>query len=397
MKILAISFLFPNRVYPNHGIFVFNRLKALSKYVEIKVINPIPWSPIHSRLKQFQANTNIPEKDNIEGLEVYHPRFFSIPGYLKGIESISYYHAITPIVESFVNDFKFDLIDLHWTYPDLPAGLKLAKKYNKKSLVTLRGKEAFYLKGSRSRKKIIQRELKEVDVVIALSEELAELNVSLTGVNNSFVIRNGVDVDCFYYIAKDEAQKKLGIKNNERFIVSVGSLIKRKGFDLLIKALASINKDQAYDDIKLYIIGSAGPEGDFRDQLYSMVDQLNLKDHVVFQDQVPNNELCLWYNAAEIFCLASRGEGSPNVLTEALACGCPVVATDVGAVREIIESESDLGVFVSVDSSEELATGLLKVLTQQINRKKNAIAFNKYSWDWCARRVLEIYESLSKT
>jgi glycosyltransferase involved in cell wall biosynthesis len=394
MKILVISFLFPNRVTPNHGIFVLNRLKALSQYVDIKVINPIPWSPIHSRLKRFDSNINIPEKDTIEGLDVYHPRFFSIPGYFKGIESISYYRAIAPVVETLYNDFKFDLIDLHWTYPDLPAGIKLARKYSKKSLVTLRGKEAFYLQGSMLRKNIIQRELKEVDATIALSQELAGLNECLTGVSDIQVIRNGVDVDHFYYIPKEVARKKLNIKQNERFIVSVGSLIRRKGFDLLIKSLATIVNKQTFADIKLYIIGSEGPEGDFRDELYSLVDQLGLNEHIVFQGQVPNNELCLWYNSTDAFCLASRGEGSPNVLTEALACGCPVVASDVGAVKEIMESDNNLGVCILAGSVDKLASGLLKVLSQQFNREANAAKFKKYSWDWCARRVLEIYERL---
>jgi glycosyltransferase involved in cell wall biosynthesis len=394
MKILVISFLFPNRVTPNHGIFVLNRLKALSRYVDIKVINPIPWSPIHSRLKRFDTNINIPEKDTIEGLDVYHPRFFSIPGFFKGFESISYYRAIAPVVETLNNDFKFDLIDLHWTYPDLPAGIKLARKYRKKSIVTLRGKEAFYLEGSMLRKNIIQRALKEVDVTIALSQELAGLNECLTGVNNIQVVRNGVDVDHFYYIPKEVARKKLNIKENSRLIVSVGSLIKRKGFDLLIKSLATIVNKHTFSDIKLYIIGSEGPEGDFRDELYSLVDQLGLNEHIVFQGQVPNDELCLWYNSSDVFCLASRGEGSPNVLTEALACGCPAVATDVGAVKEIMESEKDLGTCVLANSVDDLVSGLLKVFSQTFNRKMNATRFKKYSWDWCARQVYDIYQDL---
>ena len=143
------------------------------------------------------------------------------------------------------------------------------------------------------------------------------------------IIRNSFLITCvehFYYIPKKVARKKLGINQNERFIVSVGSLIRRKGFDLLIKSLATIVNKHTFSDIKLYIIGSEGPEGDFRDELYSLVDQLGLNEHIVFQGQVPNDELCLWYNSSDVFCLASRGEGSPNVLTEALACGCPAVA-----------------------------------------------------------------------
>ena len=174
---------------------------------------------------------------------------------------------------------------------------------------------------------------------------------------------------------------------------------KRKLFNDRCKDLAYVKcgqgiKQQAFSDLKLYIIGSEGPEGDFREELYSLVDQFKLNDRVVFQGQVPNSELCLWYNAADAFCLASRGEGSPNVLTEALACGCPSVATDVGAVREIMESESNLGACVLVDSVDDLVSGLLETLEQLFDREVNAVTFKKYNWDWCARKVFNIYQDL---
>ena len=79
MKILVISYLFPNCHYPNQGVFVLNRLRALQKYCDVKVINPLPWFPFYSKLARYKNYYKIPAKENIHGVEVYHPRLPIIP------------------------------------------------------------------------------------------------------------------------------------------------------------------------------------------------------------------------------------------------------------------------------------------------------------------------------
>jgi len=395
LKILAISFLFPNCEQPNHGIFVKNRLEAVSKYAEVKMINPIAWSPMHGRIRKFKDKKNIPLVEVIGGIEVYHPRFFSIPKLFKSIETLTYYRAVLPLVKQLYKSFKFDLIDLHWTYPDLPTGYFLSKQFNTPFMVTLRGKEAFHLEDGGLRKHIISHYLKKTSQAIALSQELKNINQQLTkNAITTAVIRNGVDTDNFYYLPMTECRKALMLSNNEKIIVMVGSLIYRKGFDLVIDALAQIIKENLFSNIKLYIIGSEGPEGDYRKSLFAQVKQLNLKDHVVFKGQVANSQLKIWYNAANLFCLSSRGEGSPNVLTESLACGCPVVATDVGAVNEIMSSEEGIGACIQSESIIAISNGLKSVLSSQYDRNKNAKLFKKYNWDWCAQNVIKIYRAL---
>jgi teichuronic acid biosynthesis glycosyltransferase TuaC len=77
-KILVVSFLFPNVNQPNHGIFVLNRLNAMSKYADITVINPIADSLLHRKINKFNHLQSIPEVEVINGVNVYHPRFFYI-------------------------------------------------------------------------------------------------------------------------------------------------------------------------------------------------------------------------------------------------------------------------------------------------------------------------------
>jgi teichuronic acid biosynthesis glycosyltransferase TuaC len=109
----------------------------------------------------------------------------------------------------------------------------------------------------------------------------------------------------------------------------------------------------------------------------------------VFQGAVLNQDLITWYNAMDVFCLSSRGEGSPNVLTEALACGTPAVASKVGSVPEIMASEPNLGMAFDSEDVQQIVEALEQVLTVEFDRKASAHQFNQYTWDWCALEVLK--------
>ncbi|TWX52490.1 glycosyltransferase [Colwellia hornerae] len=387
-KIIAISYLFPNCNQPNHGIFVLNRLKAMSKYADITVINPIADSPLHRKISKFTHLHNIPQLEVINGISVYHPGFFSIPGHLKSLEMLTYRRAVQKVLDEI--GYDFDLIDLHWTFPDLPCGNWLSKKINKPFHVTLRGMEAFHLQDSGLRKYIVAYYLKKANKVISLSEEMARKADELSNTaERTVVIRNGVDTDKFYYLEQSECREKLALSQNEKIILGVGALIHRKGFDLVIKGLEQVITTQGLENTKFYILGAQGPEGDYRKELNQFIEQHKLQKNVVFVGAVDNSQLITWYNAADVFCLASRGEGSPNVLTEALACGLPAVATNVGSVPEIMASEKYLGYCVANEDQQMISTKLIRLLEQPHNRKQQATNFNKYTWDWCAKEVLQ--------
>lgn len=389
IRILAISYLFPNSVYPNYGIFVLNRLKAVQKYCEVKVINPIPWFPFNSRFKGYRNYDQIPTKEVIAGVEVFHPRFVIIPGYLKILDAATFLLSVFPLAFKISKTFPFDLIDVHWTYPDLPTGNLLARVFRKRQLITLRGREALFSNGMWLYKKIIIPLISKSDVVISLSQEMVDICVTDGVLPEKFrVIRNGVDTTTFRYLEKTACREKLGLPQGERVILSVGSLIYRKGFDRLVKALSGILMN--YPDVSLYILGSEGPEGDYRKVLTQLMKKYSLHGKTNFMGEVKNQDLVLWYNAADVFCLASRGEGSPNVLSEALTCGCPSMATDIGAVSEILNNES-MGIVVPNDD-ESILPGLMSVLSSNYDRKEISSLMKQYDWDWCARQVIQVYQ-----
>jgi len=408
MKILAISYLYPNKYYPEYGIFVLNRLKAVNKYCEVKVINPIPWFPFYSYFKQYKNYNKIPEREIIGGIEVFHPKFFIIPRYMKFLDAFTFSLAVVPPALKLRKQYLYDLIDLHWTYPDLLSGHLLAKILKLKQIVTIRGKEAlnffihkaqtdskknktFYYEEHSLRMEILKYLLRQSDFVIPLSNDLKELSVSL-GVDSDKikVIRNGVDTSAFHFIDKERCCLQLGLSQHEYIILSVGSVIYEKGFDRIINSFPEILKQNP--NAVLYIIGSKNKDNYFENTLKYLIKEHNLENKVRCIGQINNRDLALWYNAADLFCLASRSEGSPNVLTEALACGCPSVATNVGSVPEILNHDF-MGTVVS-NNDESLSDGILSVFSKKYDRQRISEFMKQYDWDWCAKQVLEIYKML---
>jgi len=407
LEILAISTLFPTDTMPSHGVFVKNRLLAMADIgCDITVVNPIPTSPFHKIISQYSEQQKSSLKSEPGKFkEVIHPRYFSLPAFFKDQEHVFLIKSLKSLLVEISNRSSFDMVDVHWTYPDLPLGIAISKMLNIPCRITLRGMEAFYLNDNDNRKNLIADSLSQVDKIISLSEEMVQTADSLISKLGKkppmhSVIRNGVDTSVFSYIkTRKEARSELSLDSNI-ILVGVGSLIKRKGFHHVIGSLGELSKMlPEHLSISYHIIGSSGLEGNYEADLKKLISSLgynkNKKIKVVLEGKIENNKLPLWYNAADVFCLSSFGEGSPNVLTEALSCGCPSVATNVGSVPDIINSEDDLGIIipnlVNVDNkkaSSYWAKALYDLLLKESYREERSKKMSKYTWQWCAKKAI---------
>lgn len=412
MRILAISTLFPTPEMPNHGIFVRNRLTAMSaeKDCNISIINPIPTSPLHKLMPRYAKQQAAPLTEDIEGLgRVYRPRYFAAPGVNKAGEHRALIRSATKIAEQLNKGTggPFDHIDVHWAYPDLPFGLMLAKKWGIPCTVTLRGMETFYLTDKDKRKDIIHNAMTQVDGIISLSDEMLN-HAYQNGDKNTpgTVIRNGVDTSRFTHTSQEKARLSLGLDTNAIILLGVGALIERKGFHHILHALSAVRSAFPEKPVHYYVLGAKGMEGDFEKSLNNFIDKNKLRDSAFLYGKVDNANLPTWYNAADVFCLSSFGEGSPNVLTEALSCGCPAVASEVGAVSTIMLSEPDLGEIVpstehtgNAEAGERWAKAIIKLLHGDLTdsaRKTRSVNMSKYTWEWCAQQALSFIKSVKK-
>ena len=139
--------------------------------------------------------------------------------------------------------------------------------------------------------------------------------------------------------------------------------------------------------MRLAILG----EGPLRSELEKLISELGLRDRVQLPGKRPNEELRLWYSAATASCLASAREGWPNVVTESLACGTPVVATRVGGIPEILHS-SELGVLVE-QSVDGIAAGLEEALSRSWDRQTISQRTLARTWETVAAEVEDVFKA----
>ena len=142
------------------------------------------------------------------------------------------------------------------------------------------------------------------------------------------VFRNGVDLERFRPEGRTIARARLGLPET-RILFSVGNLVELKGHHIAIEALQLMPADS------ILIIAGSGPE---RGNLENLAQRLGVQARVRFAGHVANDELKWWYSAADALVLCSSREGWANVLLEAMACGTPVIATNVWGTPEVVSA-----------------------------------------------------------
>ena len=387
MNILVYTNLFPDSVRPNHGIFTLKRMGILNNSGDcrIKVVAPVPYCPPWPFLgKKWYQYSQIKKREEIEGIEVYHPRYLLFPKISMLLHGLLMFLGSYFTVRKIYREFVFDIIDAHFIYPDGFAAMLLSKTMKKPLSVSALGSDIHEFTKYRIIRDMIYLTLKNADVVISVCQALKS-DIIKMGIQDSkiHVIPSGVDINRFYPIDKNNARTKLGLPKNGNIILSVGSLIPLKGFQTIIAALPNILKK--HPETYLYIIG----KGQYKKDLINLIDQFDLKNHVVLVGQRPNHELPFWYNAADIFCLASFREGWPNVVMEAIACGTPVVATKVFGIPEIINS-SDLGILVKPDKNS-VKDGLMEAINTIWDRKKISSFTNNRTWFHISEKIQTLF------
>ena len=384
MKILTLTSVFPNNLEAHLGIFVKQRMFTIGKFCHLKVVAPVYW------YKYLKYNFKIPYFEIQEGIEVYHPKFFFIPRFFKFLDGFFFALSALPTLLKIRKNFNFDIIDSHFAYPDGYGAVLIGKILNIPVSITLRGTLERLRKNPVIRRQI-RWALKNADIIIAVSSSLKERAVELGIPNRKVtVIRNGIDPKKFFMLDKLDSRKKLGLPLDRRILLSVGGLVERKGFHHVIDVLPEVIREVS--DLLYIIIGSPGAEGDMTSLLKKKIEKFNLKEYVRMVGSRPHHELVYWYNASDVFCLFSSKEGCPNVVLESLACGTPVVSSNVGGVPEIIPNDS-LGYVINYNK-QDLKDALIKAFNKNWNRKIIEKYGQTYTWDLVAQQQISLYEKV---
>jgi teichuronic acid biosynthesis glycosyltransferase TuaC len=188
-------------------------------------------------------------------------------------------------------------------------------------------------------------------------------------------------------VERSEARVQLGIVADAQVLISVGGLVERKGFHRVIECLPELKR--RYPKLVYLIVGGAGAEGDMRAELEQQVRTLGLHDAVRFLGVIPAASLKWSLSTADVFVLSTRNEGWANVFLEAMACGLPVVSTDVGGNAEVV-CRDELGMIVPFGDHAALSAALMAALAKNWDRP--AILAYARDNDWQKRVAVLVEE-----
>ncbi|HJX69701.1 MAG TPA: glycosyltransferase family 1 protein [Dehalococcoidia bacterium] len=183
------------------------------------------------------------------------------------------------------------------------------------------------------------------------------------------------------------------------YLLFVGSEHPRKNFIGLLQAFSKLKSERQFKDLKLVKVGKAGgAEAKFRKPIQRVINELNIQRDVVFTGYVADDDLPGYYSGAECFVLPSLYEGFGFPPLEAMACGCPVIVSNVASLPEVA---GEAAIKVNPHDTDAIASALHEVLTNKDLKRelvsKGLERASQFSWEKTARETLNAYESVKQT
>ena len=371
LRLLTFTTLYPNAANPSHGIFVETRLRHLlaSGEIESRVIAPVPWFPFRSaRFGTYAVYAAAPHNEERHGIPIVHPRFLRLPKIGMTTAPFTLASAAIGAARRIIASYDFDVIDAHYFYPDGVAAIMLGRALGKPVVITARGTDINLIPRYALPRRMILSASRRCDAIITVCTALKDALISLGADGSKIaVLRNGVDLDLFHPEDRATAQSSFGVT---RFaLASVGHLVERKGHDLVIGALPAL------PDTELFIAG-AGPEAS---RLQALARKLGVSDRVRFLGPLPQDRLRTLYTAIDGLVLASSREGWANVLLESMACGTPVVASNVWGTPEVVAAP-EAGLLMGERSSAGIAEAVRRLRQSPPAREATRRYAERFSW-----------------
>lgn len=292
-----------------------------------------------------------PHKDikDIDGIHVIGTKGIDLPG----IRGLTFKKNAKKALEKLLKEEDIDIIHGHYLFPAGAAAVEVGKKHNIKTYVTAHGSDMFemYKKQSFMRKPL-KKVLKDADKVFAVSNALKDeiLATEVPNIADKLSLYwNSVDIDKFKISDDNEFKKSLGI--NKPIVMFVGNLIKRKNVKTILDA-----KKLSKIDFELVVVGG----GPLLGNLKKKVKDENIEG-VTFTG--PRTDVENIIPSADVLILPSFSESFGLVLIEALACGVPVIGSNVGGIKEIITD--DVGLLIDPNDPKTVSIAIDKLLSDK--------------------------------
>ncbi|MES2020713.1 MAG: glycosyltransferase [Pseudomonadota bacterium] len=382
LRVLTLSTLFPDASRPNFGVFVERQTLGLAAHpdVDLRVVAPLgmpPW-PL-ARHGHYAPLAALPERETWKGLDIRRPRFLALPGTGGRFHAGAMVRRLTPMLTALRREFRFDVIDAEFFFPDGPAAVALGHHFGVPVSIKARGADIHHWGRVSATAAQVIAAGQAADGLLAVSQamrsDMAALGLAESRIR---VHHTGVDLDRFG--PRDRAAAKAAYGVTGPLVVSLGALIPRKGHDVVVEAMASL------PGATLLIAG----EGPARAALTTQIATLGLADRVRMLGSVPHGDLPGLLGAADVMALASASEGLANAWVEALACGTPIVITGAGGAAEVV-TEPAFGRIVD-RSASAFAEAIGAVLADPPSAQNVRRGAERFTW---AANTAALYDHLA--
>ena len=374
MRLLFVSNLFPDRSAPYFGLDNATVLHWLREHHgwDVRVICPRP-SLSPGRFLKRDGGWMPREMD-----APFEPRFVPAP-YVPKFGSLANHTLMAAAtrmrIQALRREFPFDVLLASWLFPDGCAAARIAKEVGVPCVLITQGSDTHQYLAMPRRRRHILRAIEQSAAVITRSADLGK-RLAAAGAEPSklHTIYNGVDTTVFRRRDQADARQQLDLPANARVFLFVGNFLAVKNPQLLVRAFGKY-RETSGDTASLLLMAGKGP---LQDEVRALAGSLGLHDHIRLTGPLNSEQIARHMAASDLLCLSSRNEGLPNVILEALACGLPVLSTNVGGISEMVTCARG----TLVPEGDE--TAFAKAFSESRQRGRLADDGSDFSWDGAA-------------
>jgi len=373
--IAVVTPLFPLPQQPYRGRAIYQTVRGLQRYADVRVVCPIPVNPQWVRAWKPKAITRLEPPPSPAGVDASYFSYPVVPLVSRAWNGEVCRRHLLPHLQK----LKPDVVLSYWLYPEGYAAVKAAHRLGIPAIAGARGSDLRRIADPITRA-WTARTLREVDYVLTVSRDLREIAVGMgASPERSASILNGCDGAIFHPAPREEARQSVGIQPADRVLLYVGRLAEAKGLAELLAAFETLS--QELPDLRLVLVGS----GPFEPEIRAAAQRM--PGRILLPGDLPPSGVANWMVAADLFCLASHSEGCPNVAIEAISCGCPIVATNVGGTPEVVGDAC--GILVPSRDIPRLTEALRAALSRAWDRDAIHAQFRR-TWDDVGAATYEV-------
>jgi glycosyltransferase involved in cell wall biosynthesis len=393
LRVVVLTTFYPSPRDPFRTPFLRNLVDALAADCDVDLVVPVPRRP---QVGPWRDATPVPAVETWAGRTLTHPRYLAVPG-LHWLSGLTYFAGVWRTLRALKQRHGFFVLHAHCAYPDVVAAAIAARCLGLPLVATAHGSDINLSARERLLRPQIRAALRAARRVIAVSAPLARAVEALTDLPPSrieCIPCAGYSPDVFH--PHDPAghatlRQALGVGQDIRLVLFVGHLVPVKGLNVLLRAWATLLRERPdRASARLVLVG----EGAEREALVRLAEQEGVADQVAFLGPLPQAAVADWIAAADLLCLPSHAEGSPNVVVEALASGVPVVASRVGGIPDLVDDGVN-GLLVPAGRPDALAAALATALDRDWAAARISASIDHLTWSALGRRNRDVLEAVA--